>query len=118
MIQIKRAYEPPKPGDGRRVLVDRLWPRGLTKAKAQIDDWQKDLAPSNELRKWFGHDPARWEKFREKFRDELLSSRKDELAALAREGRKHKVTLVYGAKDETHNQAVVLQELLQRKGRI
>lgn len=117
MIQIKRAYEPPEPGDGRRILVDRLWPRGLTKAKARIDDWQKDLAPSNELRKWFGHDPGRWGKFRRKFRDELLSGHQDELNVLAREGRKKKVTLVYGAKDETHNQAVVLQELLQKKGR-
>lgn len=110
-IQIKRAYAPPSPEDGVRVLVDRLWPRGLTKSDAAIDRWIKDLAPSTELRRWFGHDPTRWDEFRRRYRAELSqrSDLLDELRALAKRGR---LTLVFGARDELHNQAVVLRDLL------
>jgi len=110
-IRLKRAYEPPAPEDGRRILVDRLWPRGLRKANAAIDCWLKDIAPSTELRRWFGHDPARWEEFRRRYRAEL-SAHPDplnELRAIALEGR---LTLVYSARDELHNDAVVLRDVL------
>jgi uncharacterized protein YeaO (DUF488 family) len=110
-VSIKRAYEPPGPGDGTRILVDRLWPRGVTKTDAQIAQWMKEIAPSTELRKWFGHDPERWEEFRRRYRAELAQKRElmAELRALARKGR---LTLVYSAHDEAHNQAVVLREAL------
>lgn len=110
---MKRAYEPASRDDGTRVLVDRVWPRGLTKAKAAIDQWMKDVAPSTELRQWFGHDPERWTEFRRRYRAEL-ARRPDllkELRAIARDGR---LTLVYSARDEQHNQAVVLRERLMR----
>lgn len=112
-VQIKRVYDPPRKADGCRVLVDRIWPRGLSKAEAQIDLWMKDIAPSTELRKWFNHDPARWKSFQEKYRAELrqLGEQLDELRARARKGR---ITLVYGAKDTEHNQALVLQDVLTR----
>ena len=111
-VALKRAYEPPSAGDGMRVLVDRLWPRGISKAKARIDVWLKDVAPSTELRKWFGHDPGKWPEFQQRYRDELKGSPAlAELRRLAREGH---VTLVYGAKDEEHNDAVVLAKLLRR----
>ncbi len=109
--QLKRAYDPPSPRDGMRILVDRLWPRGVTKAKVRIDLWLKDVAPSNALRQWFGHDPARWSEFRRRYRAEL--KRQPEalarLRALTRQGR---VTLVFGARDTRRNQAVVLKNLL------
>ncbi len=110
-IQLKRAYEPPSRDDGVRVLVDRLWPRGLRKADAGIDHWLKDVAPSHELRRWFGHDPERWREFRRRYKAELKRNREavDALRAIARQGR---ITLVYAAHDEAHNQAVVLKELL------
>ena len=110
-IRLKRAYEKSEPADGLRILVDRLWPRGLTKEKAAIDLWLKEVAPSTELRKWFGHDPKKWRSFRNRYRTEL----KEQGAALqlikskAKEG---VVTLVYGARDQEHNEAVVLKELL------
>ncbi|RUU70859.1 DUF488 domain-containing protein [Mesorhizobium sp. M2C.T.Ca.TU.009.01.2.1] len=112
-VKLKRAYESPADGDGRRVLVDRLWPRGVKKAEAGIDQWMKELAPSTELRKWFGHDPARWEEFRRRYEAEILGHRDelDRLRGLMREG---PVTLVYSAHDETHNDAVVLREMLLR----
>lgn len=110
-VQLKRAYERPSPRDGTRILVDRLWPRGVKKAKARIDLWLKDVAPSTALRQWFGHDPARWIEFRRRYRAEV--KRQPEalarLRALARQGR---VTLVFGARDERRNQAVVLKGLL------
>ena len=112
-MRVKRAYEPASRDDGTRVLVDRIWPRGLTKSKAAIDRWMKDVAPSTALRQWFGHDPARWTEFRRRYRAEL-ASRPDllkELRAIARGGR---LTLVYSARDERHNQAVALRERLQR----
>lgn len=109
-IAIKRVYEPATKADGKRILVDRLWPRGLSKAEAKVDLWLKDVAPSAELRKWFGHDPAKWEEFQKKYRDELQGSPAlAELAALAKEG---KVTLLYAAKDTEHCQATVLQDIL------
>jgi uncharacterized protein YeaO (DUF488 family) len=113
-IRLKRAYEPAKRADGTRVLVDRLWPRGLSKEKARIDHWFKEIAPSTALRKWFGHDPARWERFRERYRRELdeNAGAVDQLRALARRGT---VTLVFGAKDELHNQAVALRDYLGSK---
>jgi uncharacterized protein YeaO (DUF488 family) len=110
-LRLKRAYEPAEPADGVRILVDRLWPRGVSKAKAALDDWIKEIAPSTELRKWFGHDPARWTEFERRYRAELL----EQSAALNRVrdlARKHVVTLVYSAHDEQHNDAVVLQSVL------
>ena len=110
-VTIKRAYEPPSPDDGTRILVDRLWPRGVKKSNAGISQWMKEIAPSNELRKWFGHDPARWEEFRRRYRAELTGKRElvSRLRELSTEG---PLTLVYSAHDAAHNQAVVLRELL------
>ena len=110
-LRLKRAYEPAGPDDGARILVDRLWPRGVSKAKAALDDWIKDVAPSTELRKWFGHDPARWTEFQRRYRAELRGQSKtlDRIRNLARE---HVVTLVYSAHDEEHNDAVVLRSVL------
>ena len=111
-VALKRAYEAASDSDGTRVLVDRLWPRGVTKARARIDVWLKDVAPSTQLRKWFGHDPGKWTEFQRRYRAELKGSEAlAELRKLAREGH---VTLVYGAKDEEHNDAVVLAKLLRR----
>lgn len=113
-VQLKRIYEPPQKSDGYRVLVDRVWPRGLSKDAAQIDLWMKDIAPSTALRKWFNHDPVRWVGFQEKYRAELheLADKLDELRARAK---KEPVTLLYGAKDTEHNQAVVLRDVLAEK---
>lgn len=111
MIHLKRVYEPYDPADGYRILVDRLWPRGLTKEAAGIDSWVKEVAPSTELRKWFHHDPSQWNEFVKRYKAELKAS--NALDALLSEIKKHKtVTLLYGAKDEQNNQAVVLKELL------
>ncbi|MCF6407312.1 DUF488 domain-containing protein [Chitinophaga filiformis] len=110
-VAIKRAYDPADPKDGYRVLVDRIWPRGIKKDDAAIDQWLKEVAPSTKLRTWFGHDPAKWKEFKKRYKDELKDNEAwEELQALAKE--KKKVTLVYGAKDEEHNQAAVLEELL------
>lgn len=113
-FQIKRAYEKAARGDGRRVLVDRIWPRGVSKADARLDEWRKDLAPSTALRKWFGHDPARWAEFRRRYFAELETQREplDELRELAAGGM---VTLVFSAKDTEHNQAVALKEFLESR---
>lgn len=110
-VRLKRAYLPPSPDDGVRVLVDRLWPRGLRKSDAAIDRWLKEVAPSTELRRWFGHDPGRWEEFRRRYRAELSAHTAllDELREVAG---KRPVTLVYSAHDELHNQAVVLRDVL------
>jgi len=113
-IRIKRAYEEPAREDGERILVDRLWPRGLTKEKAKVDLWLKDVAPSTELRKWFAHDPAKWAEFQSRYQKELKSN-KEQLSLLGQEAAKGTVTLVYGAKDQEHNEAVVLQKLLNPK---
>ena len=110
-LRLKRAYEPAAADDGVRILVDRLWPRGVSKAKAALDDWMKDVAPSSELREWFGHDPARWTGFQRRYRTELAqhAAELDRIRALAK---KRTVTLVYGARDEAHNEAVVLRQVL------
>jgi len=108
-IRIKRVYEQPDKHDGRRILVDRLWPRGLTKERACIDLWLKDIAPSTELRKWFAHDQGRWEEFKKCYLAELKSN-SEQIQLLKQELNKGIVTLVYGAKDEEHNQAVVIRE--------
>jgi uncharacterized protein YeaO (DUF488 family) len=113
-VRLKRAYEPAEPSDGYRVLVDRLWPRGVPKEEARLDEWARDLAPSPALRTWFGHDPARFDEFRRRYRAEL-EVREEELAALRRRARRGTVTLVYGARDTEHNGAVVLAELLRAK---
>jgi len=113
MILTKRVYSEPRARDGVRILVDRVWPRGISKERARIVEWRKDLAPSTSLRKWFGHEPTRWTEFCRRYRTELVRSGiVDELQKLARLSRKRTITLVYGAADEEHNQAVVLKELL------
>ena len=110
-IKLKRAYEPPSAGDGTRVLIDRLWPRGISKQKAKLDYWMKDIAPSTELRKWFGHDPKRWDEFRRRYTAELREH-PDLIAELRSLARKSPITLVYAAHDESHNDAVVLRDVL------
>lgn len=111
MIKIKRVYDPPDPGDGRRVLVDRLWPRGLSKDAARLDEWLKEIAPTDGLRKWFGHDPDRWEEFRKRYREEL-DLQGGLLEPLRTEARQGTVTLLFAAKDAGHNNAVVLKEMI------
>jgi uncharacterized protein YeaO (DUF488 family) len=111
MIRLKRVYESSSPEDGLRVLVDRLWPRGLTKERAAVDVWAKELAPSTELRKWFGHDPAKWRQFQSRYRKELHEN-KHAVQALKRDIKGRTVTLVYGARDEEHNEALVLKDVL------
>ncbi|HVZ27036.1 MAG TPA: DUF488 family protein [Rhizomicrobium sp.] len=110
-FQIKRIYDKAKPGDGRRVLVDRLWPRGVKKSSAHLDDWMKEVAPSARLRQWFGHKPERFVEFRHRYRKELAGSAG--LARLKKLGRDEKVTLLYGAKDPKINHAVVLLAALK-----
>lgn len=112
-INIKRVYEKSSKADGKRILVDRLWPRGLTKEKADIDLWLKDIAPTTELRKWFGHDPDKWKEFQKRYRLELKKN-KEQVTLLNEEIKKGEVTLVYGARDEEHNEARVLKGWLNR----
>ncbi len=115
-VRIKRAYEAPSDDDGYRVLVDRLWPRGRRKADLQLDAWLKDLAPSADLRVWFGHDPARWKEFGARYRRELRGETAQALLSdLARRSRRGTVTLVFGAKDAEHNDAVALKAIIDRK---
>jgi uncharacterized protein YeaO (DUF488 family) len=111
MIRVKRVYEKPTRDDGFRVLVDRLWPRGLTKERAALSLWLKNVAPSAELRRWFGHDPARWKGFQARYRKEL-AGRKEALKLLRQKARERTVTLLYGARDE-HNEARVLKKVLE-----
>ena len=110
-ITLKRAYERPAAGDGTRILIDRLWPRGVKKADAAIDQWAQDIAPSTALRKWFGHDPARWHEFRRRYAAEVRAHAEQlgKLRALARQG---PITLVFSAHDEAHNDAVALRDFL------
>jgi uncharacterized protein YeaO (DUF488 family) len=110
-VRLKRAYRPAAAADGTRILVDRLWPRGIKKSAAAIDFWIKDVAPSTGLRKWFAHDPARWPAFRRRYAVELRGHR-DELAGLRALARRKTVTLVFAARDEQHNDAVVLRDVL------
>ncbi|MCL5736325.1 MAG: DUF488 family protein [Actinobacteria bacterium] len=112
MIKTKRIYEPAEPEDGYRVLVDRLWPRGLRRDEAKLDLWLKDIAPSAELRKWFGHDPGRWEEFRVRYKRELTTKAKEVDMLLEIEQREDTLTLLFAAKDEARNQARVLAEFL------
>jgi uncharacterized protein YeaO (DUF488 family) len=112
-IQIKRAYEPASLDDGYRVLIDRLWPRGVSRRSAKLDEWIKELAPSAELRQWFGHEPVRFDEFRRRYVAELRHER-SRLTALRRRARAGRVTLVYSAHDTEHNDAVVLAEILRR----
>ena len=115
-VRLKRAYEAPAKSDGRRILIDRLWPRGVSKADAAIDEWIKEIAPSTALRKWFGHDPARWREFQDRYAAEVRQhpEQLDHLRTLAREG---PLTLVFAAHDEIHNDAVVLRDLIFGRGR-
>ena len=112
-VRLKRAYEEPAISDGYRVLIDRLWPRGVSKTDAELDEWARELAPTSALRTWFGHDPERFDEFRQRYTEELAAhdDKVRELRARARRGR---LTLVYGARDREHNDAVVLAELLRR----
>ena len=112
-VQIKRVYEPASSNDGHRVLIDRLWPRGVSREQARLDDWAKELSPSSELRQWFGHDPGRFEEFRRCYVEELRSQR-PRLTALRRRARDGTLTLVYSAHDTEHNDAVILAEVLRR----
>jgi uncharacterized protein YeaO (DUF488 family) len=115
-VRIKRAYDAPEPSDGYRVLIDRFWPRGITRGNAHLDEWAHELAPSSELRRWFAHDPARFEEFRERYSRELVAH-DDKLQALRRRAREGTLTLVYAARDAEHNDAVVLAEILTRSAR-
>jgi len=117
MVRIKRVYHRPSPTDGLRLLVDRVWPRGCKKDLLRLDAWRKDLAPSSELRKWFGHDPQKWPAFCARYRKELQQPEAhraiEDLAGLSR---KQTITLVFGSVDTTHNQAVILKEMIERAG--
>ena len=112
-IRIKRVYEDPSADDGTRVLVDRIWPRGVSRDEAELDLWLRDVAPSDELRSWFDHEPERWDGFRQRYASEL-EGRKDEVGRLCELAAEGRLTLVYGARDEEHNNAQALQEHLER----
>jgi len=112
-VRLKRVYDKPAASDGERILIDRLWPRGFTHARAHVDEWVKDLGPSTELRQWFGHEPARFEEFRRRYEAEL-NGKEAILADLRRRARTRRLTLVYAARDTEHNEAVVLAEVLRR----
>ncbi len=112
MLKVKRVYEPASREDGYRILVDRVWPRGFTKERAHVDEWRKDLGPSDGLRKWFAHDATKWDEFRRRYREELQKNgRWENLMAIAERAKNEDVTLVFGAKDLAHNQAVALREM-------
>jgi uncharacterized protein YeaO (DUF488 family) len=113
MIKLKRAYEKPAKDDGERILVERLWPRGRTKLRAKIDLWLKDVAPSTELRRWFGHDPNKWDEFRRRYQKELKENN-DLIKLLKRKAKAGTITLIYAARDEEHNGALVLKRFLQK----
>jgi uncharacterized protein YeaO (DUF488 family) len=112
-VLIKRAYDPPEPSDGYRVLIDRLWPRGITRGNAHLDEWAQELAPSSALRRWFAHDPARFEEFRKRYARELVAH-EPKLQALRGRAHEGTLTLVYAARDHEHNDAVVLAEILSK----
>ncbi|MEW6002681.1 MAG: DUF488 domain-containing protein [Nitrospirota bacterium] len=112
MVKIKRVYDPVSSDDGRRILVDRLWPRGIKKDEAKIDEWLKDIAPSDGLRKWFSHDPSKWQEFKNRYKKEL-KEKLDLLGKLKNEAKKGTVTLLFAAKDAEHNNAVVLKEMVE-----
>jgi uncharacterized protein YeaO (DUF488 family) len=113
MLKIKRAYERKETDDGKRILIDRLWPRGVSKEEAGLDAWQKELAPSTTLRQWFGHDPKKWEEFKKRYHKELTAPEsKRLLEEIARTAERHNVTLIYSAKDTEHSDVLVLKELI------
>ena len=112
MIKLKRVYEGHNPSDGFRVLVDRLWPRGISKEEAHIDEWLRDIAPSTELRKWFGHDPEKWPEFQRRYRDELKSN-KQSLEKLLADTAGKDITLVYASREQKYNNVTVLKEVLK-----
>ncbi len=115
-IKIKRIYETPSKEDGIRILVDRLWPRGISKKKASLNEWLPEIAPSDTLRKWFSHDPSKWERFKEKYLEEIISNNKEALNKLIKYIKEEGViTLLYAAKDEIRNNAVVLKEYFESK---
>lgn len=115
-LNTKRVYDPPEKTDGRRILVDRLWPRGLARDKAQINEWLREIAPSHELRKWFGHKPERWKEFQQRYREELRKAeRREQLRHLRALMRKGRVTLLFAAKDSEHNNVKVLTSILEQR---
>jgi len=113
-ISLKRVYEKPSPNDGKRILVERLWPRGLKKDEAKIDEWLREVSPSTELRKWFGHDPAKWSEFKERYWKEL-DKKHDVVSKLAKECREKKVTFVFAAKEQQYNNAAALKEYVESR---
>ena len=113
-IFLKRVYEKPNLNDGKRILVDRLWPRGLRKDEANIDEWLKEIAPSNDLRKWFNHDPNKWNTFKKRYWKELESNNRL-IYSLAEESKKEDITFVFGSKEQKHNNAVALKEYIEKK---
>jgi uncharacterized protein YeaO (DUF488 family) len=114
MLRLKRVYDPADATDGRRVLVDRLWPRGLSKAQAGVDEWVKEIAPSTELRRWFAHDPVKWPEFQRRYKQELRAH-SDLINDIARRAARGRVTIVYAARDEEHNDAVVLAAMIRAR---
>ncbi len=116
MVKTKRIYDPPAADDGKRILIDRLWPRGIAKEKAKVDEWLKDIAPSAELRKWFSHDPAKWDEFRQRYKKEL-SNNSELLKKLKAEADRGIVTLLFAARDAEHANAAVLKEVLDKQSR-
>ena len=113
MVKIKRIYDPVSPDDGKRIYVDRLWPRGMKKEEVKIDEWLKDISPSDSLRKWFGHDPSKYKEFKSRYAKEL-EKHSQVLERIRKEAKKETVTLLFSAKDVKHNNAIVLQELLRQ----
>lgn len=113
-VKLKRVYEEPSDSDGTRILVDRLWPRGLTKEKAKVDVWLKDIAPTTELRKWFNHEPSKWLEFKKRYQAEIINNT-GAVAALKKHLENGKATIVYGAKDKEHNDAVVIKQYIDKK---
>ena len=114
MLKIKRVYDPPSPNDGKRILIDRLWPRGLKKEDAKVDDWIKEVAPSTELRTWYGHDPKKWSEFKRRFFSEL-QRRQDLVEGIVSASRKGTVTLLFGSREERFNNAVALKEFVEAR---
>jgi uncharacterized protein YeaO (DUF488 family) len=112
MIKIKRVYDPPEPEDGKRILIDRLWPRGIKKENLKMDEWLKEIAPSDKLRKWFSHDPKKYEEFKKRYVKEL-EDKSEILERIRREAKKGRVTILFSAKDTEHNNATVMKELLK-----
>lgn len=115
MIKLKRIYEKPEDSDGYRVLVDRLWPRGVSREKAHLDLWLKEIAPTNELRKWFGHEPYKWEDFNTRYKEELVRNQ-DAVSRLKRLAGERTVTLLYATKDNAHNAAIVIKDFIENGG--